>query len=310
MSANDPYEKIDEFIPPEEIIRRYKLIQYDLDGVRIKDRIGIKSILNRFGEEGMDAGIGYKQAYGTVMSGDSFQLFSLHDDIFLFVFSDVSGHGLEAYTTYIKLRSSIILAVRRENERHARDSSDPINFSGIVSDITDTFTDIMDDSISRDFACVLFTFVSHEHEMFTFRFFNRGMYYPELAILADNGSVSTFNMNEPHDSWVPAKNSPLGSDFRKILEHKYNMNAESVLTLNGGFRLLFFTDGITEATNSENQSVEFGLGRLEKSLIETFHYFPQAAINTLFTEVYDFIGDPSRQTDDMTAVILHIPAKE
>jgi hypothetical protein len=306
---NDPYETIDELLPPEEIIRRYKLIQNDLEGVRIKDKIGIKSILNRFGEEGMDAGIGYKQAYGTVMSGDSFQLFSLHDDIFLFVFSDVSGHGLEAYTTYIKLRSSIILAVRSENERRAQNENDSINYSKIISDITNTFTDIMDDSISRDFACVLFTFVSRENEMFTFRFFNRGMYYPQLATQAENGSVTAFNMNEALDTWVPAKNSPLGSDFRKILEHKYNVNTESILTLSGGFRLLFFTDGITEATSGQNHSMEFGLARLEKNLIETFHYFPQAAINTLFTEVYDFIGDPSRQTDDMTAVLLNFTAK-
>ncbi len=75
------------------------------------------------------------------------------------------------------------------------------------------------------------------------------------------------------------------------------------------FRLLFFTDGIIEATGIDDPKFEFGLTRLEKSLIETYSYFPQAASNTIFTEVYDFIGEPSRQMDDMTAVLLSFTEK-
>ena len=308
MSIQETYEHIEEVLPPEEIVRRYKLIMSDLDGVHTKDRIGIKSMLSRFGEEGVEAGIGYRQAYGTVMSGDSFQLFMLHDDIFLFVVSDISGHGMEAYTTYIKLRSSIILSVRSENQRHAADPSSVIDYQQTVSDIIRTFTDIMADSISKDFACVIFTFVRRENDGYTFRFFNRGMYFPCFASLSENG-VETFSLNEKSDAWHPAKGSPLGSDFRKIIGERYHSCAESVLTAKGDFRLLFFTDGIIEATGIDDPKSEFGLARLEKSLVETYSYFPQAAINTIFTEVYDFIGEPSRQMDDMTAVLLSFTGK-
>lgn len=298
---------IDDIIPTDEIIRRYKLILSDLDGLHSKDRIGIRSMLEKFGGKGLEIGLGYKSAYGAVVSGDSFQLFMLHDNIFLFVFSDVSGHGLEAYTTYIKLRSSIILAVRRENERHRLDPGAEVDYCAVVNDIVDTFTNIMEDSISRDFACVSFTFVSKDDDGFRFRFFNRGMFYPFLAVCNDDGSVITLNLNDQNESWIPAKGSPLGSDFRKILEQKYYHCSESVMKIRGESRLVFFTDGIIEATNTNTPPVEFGTVNLEKMITATFHYFPQAAINALFTEVYEFISDPSRQLDDMTAVIIHIP---
>ena len=309
MSAENNFEQIEEFLPAEEIIRRYKLIMTDLDGVHTKDRIGIKSMLEKFSEEGVEAGIGYKQAYGTVMSGDSFQLFRIRDDIHLFVVSDISGHGLEAYTTYIKLRSSIILAVRRENQRYAADPSSPIDYQQIISGIIRTFTDIMADSISKDFACVIFTFVRRENDRYTFTFFNRGMYFPCYASLDEDG-IETFNLNEKSDGWHPAKGSPLGSDFRKIIGEKYHRCTASTLTANGDFRLLFFTDGIIEATGADDPKSEYGLQRLEKSLVETYGYFPQAAINAIFTEVYDFIGEPSRQMDDMTAVLLSFTGKQ
>jgi serine phosphatase RsbU (regulator of sigma subunit) len=266
-------------------------------------------MLEKFGAEGVDIGIGNKRAYGTVVSGDSFQLFILHDNIFLFVFSDVSGHGLEAYTTYIKLRSSIILAVRRENERHTANPEAPVDYCAVVSDIIDTFTNIMEDSISRDFACVIFTFVSREDDTYTFRFFNRGMYYPYLAILNDDDSITSIDLGEPAGDWNPSKGSPLGSDFRKILENKYYTCAESIIQVKSGSRFCFFTDGITEATDDREPPVEYGTQRLEHLLTETFHYFPQAAINTLYDSVYEFMKDPSRQFDDMTVVIIDVPKK-
>ncbi|MGL4370115.1 MAG: PP2C family protein-serine/threonine phosphatase [Spirochaetota bacterium] len=310
METPERYDNIEDLIPYEELVRRYKLILNDIAGVHTKDKIGIRSMLEKFGSAGVDVGIGFKQAYGAAMSGDSFQLFVLHDDIFLFVFSDVSGHGLEAYTTYIKLRSAIILAVRTENERHTANPGAAIDYCSVIHNIIDTFTNIMEDSISRDFACVIFAFVSRDDDAFTFRFFNRGMYYPHLSIINDDGSVSCFNLNEKSESWTPSKGSPLGSDFRKIMEAKYYICAESSITLPSGGRLCFFTDGITEATNMEEPPVEYGISRLERILTETCHYFPQAAINILYDDVYYFMKDPSRQLDDMTAVIFDVPGKK
>jgi hypothetical protein len=294
-------------IPANEVIRRYRLIQNDVEGVHAKEKIGIRSMLKKFGSAGVDIGVGFKRAYGTVMSGDSFQLFVFSDDSFLFVFSDVSGHGLEAYTTYIKLRSAAILAVRHENERIAKRKS-AVDCCSVVTEIVDTFTNIMEDSISRDFSSVIFTFVSKEKDgEFIFRFFNRGMYYPILTMSSEDNSTICMNLNEPSENWEPSGNSPLGSDFRILLDSKYYNCSESVKHLEGGARICFFTDGIIEATNEKDPPAEFGVDHLKKILRDSFYHFPQAAINMLYHEVYDFIGDPARQEDDMTAVIIDIP---
>ena len=309
MPENDTSENIELLIPADELARRYKLILSDVEGVHTKDRIGIKTMMEKFGTEGVEIGIGFKRAYGTVMSGDSFQLFILHDNIFLFVFADVSGHGLEAYTTYIKLRSAIILAVRKENERKEKNPDTDIDYCLVINDIIDIFTNIMEDSISRDFSSVIFAFVRRQGETFNFSFFNRGMYYPFLAIENDDGSIACFDLNESFEGWHPSKNSPLGSDFRKILESKYYTCNESTISLTGGGRFCFFTDGITEAVNTDEPPQEFGMQRLEKVITDTFNYFPQAAINILYDEVYEFMQDPSRQMDDMTAIIIDVPRK-
>lgn len=304
MSSKIRNDGLELLIPVEEVIQRYRLILNDVDLVHSKDRVGIRSMLRKFGSAGMEIGIGYKMAYGSVLSGDSFQLFGLPNDTFLFVFSDVSGHGMEAYTTYIKLRSAAILAVRKVNETSA---GEKIRFDSIVNDIVETFTNIMEDSVSRDFACVIFSFVQRDEDgKVRFHFFNRGMYYPYL-LEQEKGTIHCRNLNNHDDNWKPSKNSPLGSDFRKLIGDKYSRDVPAVLTVENGARLCFFTDGIIEASDSNEPAEEFGFARFEKSLVTTFHHFPQSAVNTLYDEVYDFIQNPIRQSDDMTAVVIDVP---
>jgi serine phosphatase RsbU (regulator of sigma subunit) len=307
MNDNSNNEGIEILIPAEEVVRRYRLIQNDVEGVHVKERIGIKSMLEKFGTAGMDIGIGYKRAYGSVMSGDSFQLFMFPDNSFLFIFSDVSGHGLGAYTTYIKLRSAAILAVRKESARMTSENG-TVEYKTVIHDIIDTFTNIMEDSVSRDFSSVIFTFVGKNPDgSFTFRFFNRGMHYPFL-ITDENCKIPVCkNLNDNFETWQPARNSPLGSDFRALLDEKYYDCSESSIVLHGSGRLCFFTDGIVEAANEDAPPEEFGFDRLSHILCSTYNYFPQAAVNMVYREVYDFIGHPIRQFDDMTAVLIDVP---
>jgi len=206
-------------------------------------------------------------------------------------------------------RFPAILAVRHENERISRQHN-AVDCCSVVTEIVDTFTNIMEDSVSRDFSSVIFTFVTKEKDdKFLFRFFNRGMYYPILTKSSEENAIICINLNEPSENWIPSRNSPLGSDFRMLLGEKYYSCAESAKRLESGGRICFFTDGIIEATNEKEPPVEFGVDNIEKILRDTFFHFPQAAINLLYHEVYDFIGDPARQYDDMTAVIIDVPRK-
>lgn len=308
MAFNTHNDSLELLIPVEEVINRYRLILNDVEVVHSKDKIGIRSFLKKFGSAGVDIGIGYKRAYGTVLSGDSFQLFTLPSDTFLFIFTDVSGHGLGAYTTYIKLRAAAILAVREENLRFERSPETKIDFQRIVSNIVETFTNIMEDSVSRDFACVIFAFVTREQDgSFNFRFFNRGMHYPYLVMQNEEGLIHCHNLNDPMKDWDPIKNPPLGSDFRELLGDRYIVSGPASIRLNHGARLCFFSDGIIEASNDGNPPDEYGYGRLDHALKETYSHFPQSAINTLYDEIYEFIGNPARQSDDMTVIIIDIP---
>jgi serine phosphatase RsbU (regulator of sigma subunit) len=307
MNQKTRHDGFEDILPVEEKLKRYRLIQSDIETVQDKERIGIQSMRAKFGTAGAEIGIGFKRAYGSVMSGDSFQLFSFPDDSLLFIFSDVSGHGLGAYTTYVKMRSAAILAVRRETVRMKRDGGS-VDCPAVVRDIIDTFTDIMEESVSRDFSSVIFTFVGKDdYGNFTFRFFNRGMHYPCLLRLDASGTVQCRNLNESDDTWKPSRNAPLGADFRAILENRYNECEESVIRISGGSRICFFTDGIIEAANEAVPPEEFGVERLKKILTGTFSHFPQAAVNMIYHEVYDFIIHPDRQFDDMTAVVIDLP---
>jgi sigma-B regulation protein RsbU (phosphoserine phosphatase) len=81
---------------------------------------------------------------------------------------------------------------------------------------------------------------------------------------------------------------PLGLGASSYPEHK--------IKLNPGTKLLFYTDGITEATNRGEE--EYGPERLLEHFLQ-----PDACINGLIEEVQRF-GHGSARTDDATALLI------
>jgi sigma-B regulation protein RsbU (phosphoserine phosphatase) len=81
---------------------------------------------------------------------------------------------------------------------------------------------------------------------------------------------------------------PLGLGASSYPEHK--------IKLKPGTKLLFYTDGITEAMNSDEE--EYGPTRLLKHFLQ-----PDACIEGLIEEVQRF-GHGSNRTDDATAVLI------
>jgi serine phosphatase RsbU (regulator of sigma subunit) len=96
----------------EEILRQHQIIAKEADAVLEKDKSIVRGLLGNFYDNHLNVGIGAKEAYGSILSGDYFELIKLPDNNYLFVFADISGHGLPAYTTLVRLRSAIMLAVR------------------------------------------------------------------------------------------------------------------------------------------------------------------------------------------------------
>ena len=71
---------------------------------------------------------------------------------------------------------------------------------------------------------------------------------------------------------------------------------ETTITLGPGTRLLFYTDGITEAMNATDE--EYGPARLIEHFVQ-----PEACVDSLIAEVQKF-GIGSTHTDDATALLI------
>ena len=76
---------------------------------------------------------------------------------------------------------------------------------------------------------------------------------------------------------------------------------QGTLTLSPGDTAIFYTDGVTEAMNSDNE--EFGLHRLRDLFVGSPPKSPQEANQAIFEAVHAFAGD-AEQSDDVTCLTL------
>jgi sigma-B regulation protein RsbU (phosphoserine phosphatase) len=87
-----------------------------------------------------------------------------------------------------------------------------------------------------------------------------------------------------------------GERFEKVLQ-------EAEVPLRSGDMFLFFTDGLSEAMNT--QAELFGEGRLRRILEESRDLPGEELKERILAEVRSFVGDAAQQ-DDMTLVLLKV----
>jgi phosphoserine phosphatase RsbU/P len=81
---------------------------------------------------------------------------------------------------------------------------------------------------------------------------------------------------------------------------------EGQILLQSGDTILYYTDGLTDASNQNGQRFD------EDNLHRVFdracrqHDNPQAIIDDIFREIREFAGSEQEQNDDMTAAILRL----
>ena len=289
-----------------EKIRKYEIFRQEANNVREKDKKLIRDFFKSLTHRAINVGVGFQRAYGSILSGDHFDLFKLTDKTFLFIFADISGHGLPAYTTLIKLRSAIILAIKEIEGNFERTGM--IDYSNLIRNIAVKFTDIMDMSNSSDFASVNFVFVEDQKGHLKFRFYNRSMLFP-IVIRRTKDQIITFNLNNQYDMWQPQKGYLLCNDIKSLVKSdSYYDTPECCFDIYQGDMIFFYSDGITEAFDSETENKQYGEERLAQKLIESSDLPPQLVINNIFDSVYEFIGKHEYQKDDMTAVLIDLPA--
>lgn len=290
----------------EEMVKRYRMISSEANTIRENDKALVKGLFSNFYGIILDVGIGFQRAYGSILSGDYFDLIHLPDGNYLFVFADISGHGLPAYTTLVRLRSAIVISIK--SIRQIYEQSGAIDTTFLVKNIATVFTDLMDEANSTDFACVNFTFIQSEEDRFHLRFYNRSMLFPIVLRRKNTSQVEVVNLNNRDDLWEPRKGYLLGSEIRKLLAETYLEAPYCDFTLYEGESILFYSDGIIEAHENEKPKREFGDQGVEDVLRSCYDLSPQLIVHELFNAVYTFIGDPALQKDDMTAVLIDFPS--
>ncbi|MFW6365327.1 MAG: PP2C family protein-serine/threonine phosphatase [Spirochaetota bacterium] len=289
----------------EDIVRQFTSIEAEAEEVRNLDKSIIRNLFGNFYNKVLNIGLGFQRAHGSILSGDYFELFKLPDGNYLFVFADICGHGLPAYTTLVRLRCAITVAIRTYQSIHR--SNGNFAFIDIIREIGNTFTDILDAAHSKDFASAIFTFITNENDKFHLTFFSRGMHFPFVVRKFQNEVVDIYDLNKREKGWIPRKSNLLGAEIRDLTGERYNKYTYCNFTIYEGDSILYFSDGLTEATSIDDVSEEFGNERLMETLREHLHLYPQAIVNTIFEQIYEFIGRPERQYDDMTAVYIDFP---
>ena len=287
----------------EELLRQHSILEAEAEAVRENDRVLVKGLFGNFYNKRLGVGIGFQRAFGSILSGDYFELFKIPGNSYLFVFADISGHGLPAYTSLIRLRSSIALTIHDYNERFG---DNPCNYDSFVRDIAEKFTVVMESANSHDFASVIFTIIKNYEDKYVLTFYNRGMFFPFVVRKYENNIVDLYDLNKSEKGWIPWKGHLLSPDIHQINEEKYFHFPKCEFVLYEGDCILFFSDGITEALSSVDKT-EYGSDRLKSRLLAGMHLPPQGIINIIFEDLYEFMGKPDNQLDDMTAVLIDFP---
>ncbi len=284
-------------------LRSLDILRSEAHVVREQDKLLVRTLIDNFNVRGFSVGIGFQRAFGSVLSGDYFDFIRLPDDEYLFIFADAKGHGLPAYTTLIRLRSAVTLAVKQMNSMKKPGLENDTD--SLVRDICTKFTDIMEDSASEDMACACFTFICRNEDRYELKIYNRGMPFP-FVVRKKTGDARVINLNEVYEDWKPESGSVLGRDVRSLIGSAYDIPLCCRYVMDEGDSLFFYSDGLMEACPDEG-SEDFGEERIGEILMEYSAIHPQIAVEEMFRRIYAFLGGASGQKDDMTAVLIDFP---
>jgi phosphoserine phosphatase RsbU/P len=199
------------------------------------------------------------------VGGDWFDYIPLNNGRLGIVLADVSGKGMGAALLMSSTRSILRLVANANNS--------PGEVLKQVNDI------LLRDFPHTKFVTMIYGVLDPIKQ--TFVFANAGHLYPLFVEPAFNDFLKTTN------------GIPLG-----ITESSFT---ECKIDFSNGSRLLFYTDGVTEAMNKSLE--EFGTERLKKHFKN-----PSASIQSIINKIHDFAGGYSL-CDDVTLVMIELDSK-
>jgi Serine phosphatase RsbU, regulator of sigma subunit len=200
------------------------------------------------------------------VSGDYYDWVRIYDDQIGLVVADVSGKGVPAALLMAFLRASLRAAIHIGYAPHI--SMAKVNY-------------LLWESIERhQFVTTFYGVLDASNR--TLAYSNAG-HNPPLLMYADGSA-----------HFIERGGLPLGM-FRDTRYYEY------YLALEPGHMLVLYTDGVTEASNSEGE--EYGLERLEARVREGRHLGARELIDFIHTGVVDYTGGHGTD-DDITLFII------
>jgi sigma-B regulation protein RsbU (phosphoserine phosphatase) len=206
-----------------------------------------------------------------IISGDYYDHLDLGEGRHGVVIADVSGKGVGA---------GLLMAMCRSVLRsQAWGKSDPAEVLGGVN--RQLFPDIREDMFISLFYGVI------EGDGGLIRLARAG-HDAALLFRADEGIIEEI---KPPGLALGIDDGDVFDRVTKVLE----------LQLNSGDLLLFYTDGVNEATNDAGH--EFGMKRLKKTFLKSARLGAEAAVSAVQEDLATFSGE-ARQMDDITLLAL------
>jgi serine phosphatase RsbU (regulator of sigma subunit) len=212
--------------------------------------------------------------YGTTIpvrqvGGDYFDFIGPISDRLAVLVADVSGKGLPAALVMVSFRAYLLATIVNE-----------LSMRVVMARVNK----LVYDSTSGDrFITTFYGLVDPEHKRFLY--INAG-HNPPLLLHADGTSELLREAGLPLGVFNDAKYS------------------ESVVNFLSGDILVLYTDGVTEARNSSDES--FGIDRLEKTVREAGGNRAHEICETVTRAVKDYSTDVGGLEDDLTVSIIKV----
>ncbi|MEQ1909122.1 MAG: PP2C family protein-serine/threonine phosphatase, partial [Vicinamibacterales bacterium] len=214
------------------------------------------------------------------VGGDYFDILPLDDHRVAVLIADVSGKGTSA-ALYMAEMKGLMLSLSRN---HTSPRALLVEANHIIAEHLN----------SRSFITMIYAIIDIRARTMTYA---RAGHTPLLCLPGPLAPVRGLRLLAP-DGMVLGLNLDNGEMFDRLL-------CEETLPIHEGDMFLFFTDGISEAMNCDDDC--FGEGRLSRIVEEHAHLPSEELRERILREIAAFVGD-APQHDDMTLILLRIDA--
>jgi phosphoserine phosphatase RsbU/P len=200
------------------------------------------------------------------VGGDYFDFITIDEDRLAFCIADISGKGIPAAILMANLQASL-----RGQTKLDRPCSECVSFANDI---------LFHNTSSSKFATLFYGILNNKIHVITYC--NAGHNDPFL--FSKEGKLTKLSVG--------------GLVAGIVLSYPFE---ETTIQILPGELLVLFSDGITEAMNSEEE--EFNEKRLEEIILKNKNETPEKLIEIIFNEVQKYSGNVP-QMDDMTIVII------